>query len=210
MTGIIDYCAGNIRSVERALQFLKTEYVISKNPKDLEKADRLIFPGVGEAGFAMAQLKKTGFDLFIKEQTAAGKALLGICLGAQIIFEHSEESDTACLGLLPGKIRRFPSYFAAKNLKIPHMGWNNLQYQNGGSGLFSGVPENTDVYFVHSYYIEPSDTDIITAVTDYGFPVPCAVKKGNIEALQFHPEKSGLPGLRMLAHFTGAEGAALC
>lgn len=203
MTGIVDYNAGNIRSVELALLSLGTEYRISKNPADLEKADRLIFPGVGEARFAMNELKKTGFDSFLRDWAADGRPLLGVCLGSQIIFEHSEEGDTPCLGLLPGRVRRFPADFASRGLKVPHMGWNNITYRNGGSALFNGIPENTDVYFVHSYYIEPADPLIITATTDYGFPVPCAVKKGNIEAFQFHPEKSGIPGLSMLANFTG-------
>ncbi len=202
MTGIVDYNAGNIRSVELALLALKTEYRISKNPADLEGADRIIFPGVGEAKFAMHELRKTGFDLFLRDWVAAGKPLLGVCLGSQIIFDHSEESDTACLGLLPGIVRKFPAGFMARGLKVPHMGWNDIGFRNGGSTLFDGVADGTDVYFVHSYFIDPADPAIVSATTDYGFPVPCAVKKDNIEAFQFHPEKSGSNGLRMLANFT--------
>jgi len=202
MTGIVDYNAGNIRSVELALLSLGSEYRISKNPADLEGADRLIFPGVGEAKFAMRELKKTGFDSFLRDWAASGKPLLGVCLGSQIIFEHSEESDTACLGLLPGFVRKFPADFMERGLKVPHMGWNDIKFRNGGSALFDGVADGTDVYFVHSYYIDPADPSIVSATADYGFPVPCAVKKGNIEAFQFHPEKSGTGGLRMLVNFT--------
>jgi imidazole glycerol-phosphate synthase subunit HisH len=206
MTGIIDYNAGNIRSVELALISLGTEYRISKDPRDLKAVDRVIFPGVGEAHFAMRELKATGYDSFLRDWAASGKPLLGVCLGSQIIFEHSEERDTDCLGLLPGVVRRFPKDFAARGLKIPHIGWNDIQYRNGGSRLFDGVPEGSDFYFVHSYYMAPSDDSIVTATADYGFPVPCAVRKGNVEAVQFHPEKSAEFGLRILANFTG--GAA--
>jgi glutamine amidotransferase len=204
MTGIIDYNAGNIRSVELALVSLKVPYRISKNPRDLEDADRVIFPGVGEAKFAMGELAKTGFDSFIRDWAASGKPLLGVCLGSQIIFAHSEENDTDCLGLIPGVVRHFPADFKSRGLKVPHMGWNDVRFHNGGSSLFAGVPEGSDFYFVHSYYIDPADRSVITATADYGFPVPCAVKKGNVEAVQFHPEKSGARGLRVLANFTGA------
>ncbi|MCD1655240.1 imidazole glycerol phosphate synthase subunit HisH [Treponema zuelzerae] len=203
MTGIVDYNAGNIRSVELALLSLGVEYRISKNPKDLEGSDRLIFPGVGEAKFAMQELRKTGFDAFLKDWAAADKPLLGVCLGSQIIFDHSEEGDTACLGLIPGRIRRFPENFRGIGLKVPHMGWNDIAYANGGSPLFDGVPEGRDFYFVHSYYIDPADPKAISATADYGFPVPCAIKRGNLEAVQFHPEKSSLAGLRLLSNFCG-------
>ncbi len=203
MTGIIDYNAGNIRSVELALQKIGVPFTTSAKPAELSAMDRLIFPGVGEAAFAMAELKEKGLDSFIRDWAAEGKPLLGVCLGSQIIFEHSEEGDTPCLGILPGTIRRFPRDFSAKGLKIPHMGWNDLAYHNGGSTLFSGIPEGGDVYFVHSYYIDPADPSLVTATVDYGFPVPCAVRSGSVEAFQFHPEKSGKIGLRMLANFTG-------
>ncbi len=201
MTGIIDYNAGNIRSVELALRALGADYRISKKPSDLERVDRLIFPGVGEAKFAMAELRSSGIDSFLKDWAASGKPLLGVCLGSQIIFDHSEESDTPCLGILPGVVRRFPRDFPSLGRKVPHMGWNDLTWKNGGSSLFDGVPTGTDVYFVHSYYVEPADPAMVTATVDYGFPVPAAVKKDNVEAFQFHPEKSGEWGLRMLANF---------
>lgn len=203
MTGIIDYNAGNIRSVELALDKIGAPFTTSANPAELSGMDRLIFPGVGEAAFAMAELKKKGLDSFLRDWAAAGKPLLGVCLGSQIIFDHSEEGDTPCLGILPGIIRRFPRDFPEKDLKIPHMGWNDLAFHNGGSTLFNGIPEGSDVYFVHSYYIDPADPSLVTATVDYGFPVPCAVKRGSVEAFQFHPEKSGTIGLGMLANFTG-------
>lgn len=203
MTGIIDYNAGNIRSVELALRTLGADYLISKKPADLAGVDRLVFPGVGEAKFAMAELRASGFDSFLREWAASGKPLLGVCLGSQIIFDHSEESDTPCLGILPGVVRRFPADFPSKGRKVPHMGWNDLSWRNGGSTLFDGVPEGADAYFVHSYYVDPADPAIVTATVDYGFPVPAAVKRGNVEAFQFHPEKSGEHGLRMLANFAG-------
>jgi len=215
MTGIVDYNAGNIKSVERALLSLGAEYVRSKNPKDLENCDRLIFPGVGEAAYAMEQLKKTGFDSFLKDWTAANKRLLGICLGSQIIFEHSEEGDVECLGILKGSIRHFKNVWKdledfsqstaspmqAVSLKVPHMGWNNLAFANGGCHLFEGVDENSDFYFVHSYLIQPSDETIVKAYADYGCRVPACVESGSVTAFQFHPEKSGEAGLRLLKNF---------
>ncbi len=209
MTGIIDYNAGNIRSVELALVSLKADYLISKDPAKLEGVDNLIFPGVGEARYAMEELRSTGFDSFLRDWAKSGKPLLGVCLGSQIIFDHSEEGDTPCLGILPGIVRKFPHDFHAKGLKVPHMGWNSLTYRNGGSTLFSDVPEGSDVYFVHSYYVEPADPAWVSATVDYGFPVPAAVRRGSVEAFQFHPEKSGAWGLRMLKAFT-LRGGSTC
>ncbi|HKL85470.1 MAG TPA: imidazole glycerol phosphate synthase subunit HisH [Treponemataceae bacterium] len=211
MTGIVDYNAGNIRSVELALISLQAEYRISKNPLDLKDVERLIFPGVGEAKFAMTELKKTGFDSFLKDWAASGKQLLGICLGSQILFDYSEEGETKCLGLIPGCVRHFPLSFKDRRIKVPHMGWNDITYHNGGSPLFNGIKEGTNFYFVHSYYIEPRDFSVITATTDYGMPVPCAIKKGSIEAVQFHPEKSAGPGLQILDNFcSGSTKGNIC
>ena len=228
MVGIVDYNAGNIKSVERALGFLKAEYVLSKNPADLEKCDRLIFPGVGEAKYAMEQLKLTGFDSFLRDWAKASKPLMGICLGSQIIFEHSEEGDVDCLGLLKGNIRHFESVWGEipvsehgndkisehghgkalslsgltrQSLKVPHMGWNNLEYANGSSPLFAGVDAKSDFYFVHSYLIQPSDQSIVKAWADYGCKVPACVSQGSITAFQFHPEKSGRAGLKILENY---------
>ena len=208
MVGIVDYNAGNIKSVERALASLGADYVLSKSPRDLENADRLIFPGVGEAAYAMEQLRRTGFDGFLRDWAKAGKPLLGICLGSQIIFDHSEEGGVDCLGLLPGTIRHFRRVWddagIAPDLKVPHMGWNDVTYMNGGSPLFEGVPAHSDYYFVHSYLIQPADATIVKATADYGVPVPACVSRGSVTAFQFHPEKSGAAGLRILRNYLEA------
>ncbi|MBD5428704.1 MAG: imidazole glycerol phosphate synthase subunit HisH [Treponema sp.] len=209
MVGIVDYNAGNIKSVERALASLGADYVLSPNPRDLERADKLIFPGVGEAAYAMEQLRRTGFDSFLRDWAKAEKPLLGICLGSHIIFDHSEEGDVDCLGLLPGTIRHFRRVWDEAGIapvrKVPHMGWNDVTYVNGGSPLFDGVPAHSDYYFVHSYLIQPDDADIIKATADYGCAVPACVSRGSVTAFQFHPEKSGEAGLRILKNYLGAE-----
>lgn len=211
MIGIVDYNAGNIKSVERALASINAEYVLSKNPKDLEKCQKIIFPGVGEAAYAMKQLKETGFDVFLKEWASTQKPLMGICLGSQIIFDYSEEGDVECLGLLKGKIRHFSNVWdfdrlnhqktELLSLKIPQIGWNDLTYENGGSSLLEGIPEHKDFYFVHSYLIQPEDSSIIKASVDYGCKVPACVSQGSVTAFQFHPEKSGKWGLKILENF---------
>lgn len=206
MIGIIDYSAGNICSVERALKSINAEFVLSKNPEDLKNADKIIFPGVGDATFAMNQLKKTGFDDFIKNWVKSGKLLMGICLGSQIIFDYSEEGNVECLGLLKGRIKHFENLFAESKIeknkfKIPHMGWSDISYQNSGSRFFNGIKENSDFYFVHSYVICPEDKNVIKATADYGIKVPACVEKDNITAFQFHPEKSGIQGIKILENF---------
>lgn len=204
MIGIIDYNAGNITSVQRSLTYLGMDFILSKSPADLDKCDKLIFPGVGDATFAMKQLKETGFDSFIKEKTAANLPLLGICLGSQIIFEFSEEGNSSCLGLIPGKIRHFYSIdptLQNKELKVPHMGWNNLEFTNGECPILKDIPQRADFYFVHSYVICPEDKSVIKACADYGIKVPAVIQKGNIFACQFHPEKSGAVGLQILKNF---------
>lgn len=207
MIGIVDYNAGNITSVEHALSYLKCPYLISKKPQDLKDASALLFPGVGEASYAMAQLQTSGFDSFLKDFCAEGKPLLGICLGSQIIFEHSEEGDTQCLGLLKGEIRHFSSLLKDKgirdpSLKIPHMGWNSIAWDSSFSlPLLQGIPPHSDFYFVHSYVIQPEDPSIIDGKCDYGIEVPSILHNGSIYAMQFHPEKSGKHGLALLKNF---------
>ena len=202
MIGIIDYNAGNITSVERALKKLNIDYILSKNPEDLQKCDKLIFPGVGDAAYAMEELKKSGFGSFIKEKTAAKIPLLGICLGSQIIFQLSEEGNTPCLGLINGSIKHFYTIDASlkKQLKVPHMGWNNLEYHSE-CPILKNIPQNADFYFVHSYVICPEDKSVIKASADYGIKVPAVIQKENIFACQFHPEKSGQAGLTILENF---------
>lgn len=205
MIGIIDYNAGNIKSVERSLLKLGAEYVLSKNPADLVSCQKVIFPGVGEAKYAMEQLKSSGFDSFLKDFYEQGKPILGICLGSQIIFDYSEEGDVKCLGLLKGSIKHFHSVWKSleksPNLKVPEIGWNDLNYSNGSSWLLEGIPEHKDFYFVHSYIIQPEDETIIKAWVDYGCKVPACVEKGSLTAFQFHPEKSGEFGLKILKNF---------
>ena len=204
MIGIVDYNAGNIKSVERALTALGISYVISKNPEDLKDCSKLIFPGVGEAAYAMDQLKKSGFDVFLRNWVKESKPLLGICLGSQIIFEYSEEGDTQCLGKIKRKIRHFNSLddsMVKKGIKIPHMGWNNLDFLKPEDKIFTGIDKNAAFYFVHSYLIQPENPEVILATADYGVKVPSAIKSKNIYAFQFHPEKSGEWGLKLLQNF---------
>ena len=206
MIGIVDYNAGNITSVERALKSLGIEFVLSKKPEELENCDKLIFPGVGEAAYAMTQLKETGFDEFLKRKCKEGIPLLGICLGSQIIFDWSEEGNTKCLGLIKGKIRYFESIKAGlskEGFKIPQIGWNNLTIKHGGSPILKGVKEGSDFYFVHSYVICPEDENVIKASAEHGIEVPAVIQSGNIFACQFHPEKSGEEGLKILKNFCG-------
>ena len=211
MTGIVDYNAGNIRSVERTLDSFKAPFILSRKPKDLEMCNRLIFPGDGDAAYAMEQLHLTGFDHFLKDWTDAGKQLLGICVGSQIIFDYSEEGNVDCLGLIKGTVRYLPAVWKDANindngmLKVPHMGWNDISYINGGSYLLENVPEHSDFYFVHSYVIQPADNTVIKAYADYGIPVPACIEQGNITAFQFHPEKSGTNGLQILRNYCAAD-----
>lgn len=206
MVGIVDYNAGNITSVQRALNSLGIENILSKNPEELKNCDKLIFPGVGDAAYAMQQLKETGFDIFLKDWNKAGKPVLGICLGSQIIFDLSEEGDTPCLGLVKGTIKHFynidPS-LKNKEMKVPHMGWNNLN-RHGECPILKDVPKNADFYFVHSYVICPDDKSVIKATADYGIPVPAVIQQGNLFACQFHPEKSGSAGLKILENYCNA------
>lgn len=203
MIGIVDYNAGNIKSVERSLVALGIEYKISKNPSDLSDVDRVIFPGVGEAAFAMDQLQKSGFDSFLKDFAASGKPLLGICLGSQVIFDYSEEGDTQCLGLVKGSVKHFASVLpeAEKNLKIPHMGWSSVDFVKNFP-IFDGIPNHSDFYFVHSYLIQPENPDVVAGYADYGVKVPAVIHSGNIYAMQFHPEKSAQYGLALLRGFS--------
>lgn len=197
MIAIIDYGAGNIRSVEKALAHIGCEVVVTKDPKILLAADGAVLPGVGSFGDAMCALRARGLEQPIRDFIASGKPFLGICLGLQILFESSEESPgVAGLGLLQGRIIRIP---AGEGLKIPHMGWNSLEVQKPG-GLFEDVPAEPYVYFVHSYYLQ-AEENIVTATAQYGVTIHAAVQKGNLLACQFHPEKSGAVGIGLLKNF---------
>ena len=198
MTAIIDYDAGNIRSVEKALQALGEEVVITRDRDVILGADRVILPGVGAFGEAMARLKSYGLVEVIHEVVARKIPFLGICLGLQLMFEGSEESEgVEGLGILKGKILRIPD---TPGLKIPHIGWNSLTYPNKGR-LYEGIPENSYVYFVHSFYLKAEDEAIVTATTEYGTTIHASVEKDNVFACQFHPEKSGEVGLTILKNF---------
>jgi len=192
MIAIIDYGAGNLSSVEKAIKYLGYEVVISDEISVLESADKLILPGVGSFGSAMEKLKSKGLDVYLKNTK---KQVFGICLGLQLLFEYSEEGDCEGLGIIKGKVIKIPD----TGLKIPQIGWNSLDIKGGK--LFSGVTENSYVYFVHSYYIVPDDKSIVTASVEYGKTLDIAVESGNFHAVQFHPEKSGETGLAILKNF---------
>lgn len=198
MIAIIDYDAGNLKSVEKALQFLGQECVITRDFHEIKKADKVILPGVGSFGDAMSQLKKFEFDKVIHEVAAEQKPFLGICLGLQLLFEGSEESDgVEGLHLLDGEILRIPEQ---EGLKIPNIGWNSLDLQNNGR-LFENLNGNPFVYFVHSYYLKAREESIVKATIEYSTHIHASVEKDNIFACQFHPEKSGTVGLQILSNF---------
>ena len=202
MIAIIDYGAGNIRSVEKALTYIGCKVVVTKDPQVLQAADAAVLPGVGSFGDAMHELRARGLEEPIRAFIAAGKPFLGICLGLQILFESSEESPgVEGLGLLKGKVLRIP---AGEGLKIPHMGWNSLRIE-AQQGLFSRLDGEPYVYFVHSYYLK-AEEDIVTATAEYGVTIHAAVQKGNLMACQFHPEKSGIAGLELLRSFAALAG----
>ena len=198
MIAIIDYNAGNLKSVEKALHFLGEDCVITRNFHEIETADKVILPGVGAFGDAMEQLKKYELDKVIHQVTAENKPFLGICLGLQLLFEGSDESQgVEGLHVLDGQILRIPDQ---SGLKIPHIGWNSLHLQNDGR-LFAGLEENPYVYFVHSYYLQAEDPQIVKAVTEYSTTIHASVEKDNVFACQFHPEKSSKWGLKILENF---------
>ena len=198
MIAMIDYDAGNIKSVEKALQKLGAEVVITKEPEVILNADKVILPGVGAFGDAMSNLKKYKLDEVIHQVVKKGTPFLGICLGLQLLFERSDETPgVEGLGILEGEILRIPE---KDDLKIPHMGWNSLHLQNGGR-LFAGLEEQSYVYFVHSYYLKAKEAEIVKATTDYSVNIHASVEKGNVFACQFHPEKSSDVGLSILKNF---------
>ena len=197
MIAIIDYGAGNLQSVEKALRHLGCQCQITADPGELAAAQAAVLPGVGAFGDAMGQLRARGLEEPIRQFVSSGKPFLGICLGLQILFEESEESPgVKGLGLLRGRVLRLPK---ESGLKIPHIGWNSLSVGKPG-GLFAGVEGGPYVYFVHSYYLR-AEEDVVTATAEYGTTIHAAVQKGNLLACQFHPEKSGQVGLSLLENF---------
>jgi len=201
MIAIIDYDAGNLFSAQKAFEALGAEVKVTRDPADLRAAEKLVLPGVGAFGDCMEHLRATGLIPVIKDEVAAGKPLLGICVGLQILFESSEESPGAAgIGLLKGQVKKID----AGGLKVPHMGWNSLTFRGAKADsidLYAGLPEHPYVYFVHSFAAVPENPGIVTAVTDYGGEITAAVACGNILATQFHPEKSGDVGLKILRNF---------
>jgi len=207
---ILDYRAGNLTSVERALHFLGFSCQITDSHEVIEKAERIIFPGVGAAGKSMENLKELGLDIMLRKRLEAGTPILGICVGLQVLFDYSEENDTPCLGILPGKVRLFPGDMQSEKgeaLKIPHMGWNEVAFAHGHP-VFDRIPAGSEFYFVHSYYPEPSDSARIAGKTGYGISFASAVAHRNLVAVQFHPEKSGPPGLQILGNFCHWDGVS--
>lgn len=198
MIAIIDYDAGNIKSVEKAIQHFGEEVMITRDHETILHADKVILPGVGAFGDAMEKIHKYGLYDVIHQVVAKGTPFLGICLGLQLLFESSEETPgVEGLGILQGVIKRIPDQ---EGFKVPQIGWNSLQYPNPGK-LFQGIPEESYVYFVHSYYLQATDKSIVTATTDYSTLIHASVEKDNVFACQFHPEKSSDVGLKIIQNF---------
>lgn len=206
--GVVDYEAGNLTSVENSLRFVAgrmdlgggtggVSFTISGDPETLLQTDKLIFPGVGEAGAAMKVLSKLGLDQAIREFVKTGKPVLGICLGSQIVLTSSEESSTQCLNLIPGIVKLFP---LMPGLKVPHIGWNEVNH-SGTDPLLEGIPDGSSFYFVHSYYTAPDEEADAISWTEYGVKFVSGLRRGNLAAFQFHPEKSGRNGLRLFENF---------
>jgi glutamine amidotransferase len=203
MLGIIDYNAGNLTSVKRALDYLAIPCKISSDPREIIACERIIFPGVGNAASAMEALKHRGLDVALRNAFERGTPILGICLGAQIVLSHSEEGDTPCIGLIEGVCTKFN--FNDRTLKVPHMGWNEITVIREHPVLQGAAP-HAQVYFVHSFFPRPSDQSMVFATCEYGMVFPCAIGYRNLFATQFHLEKSGGVGLGMLKNFSTWEG----
>jgi len=197
MIAIIDYGVGNLGSVEKAFQYIGYKAEVTSDKNTVLGADAIVLPGVGAYADAMRNLEKVGMIDVVKRAVAEDRPFLGICLGLQLLFDHSEEGDVKGLGLFKGKVKQFP---LDMNLKVPHMGWNSLKTDKD-CRLFYGLDETPYVYFVHSYYLDAEDNDIVAARTEYGIEFHSAVNRGNVFATQFHPEKSGETGLKILRNF---------
>ena len=196
---VVDYEAGNLRSVQTALDHLGAQYVVSADPDVIRRAGKVIFPGVGDGAHAMSVLRDRGLDEAIRDTVAAGTPVLGICVGCQVAFDMTEEWNATCLGIVPGTVRRFLPDVG----KVPHMGWNTVSHTDA-HWLFDGIPQEASFYFVHSYYPSPaSDADAI-GWSEYGGRFVASVEKGSLVATQFHPEKSGEHGLRLIKNFLEA------
>lgn len=211
MIAILDYKAGNLTSVERAVRYLGFPCKVTNSYEEIRGAERVIFPGVGAAGKSMESLGELGLDTLLHELFASGVPILGICVGLQVLFDLSEENNTRCLGILPGEVRRFPEDMCSDDgrlLKIPHMGWNSVNFIRNHP-VFRDIPAGSEFYFVHSYYPRPGSEEMTAGTADYGITFACAVAWKNLAAVQFHPEKSGKPGLRLLDNFCRWDGTLI-
>lgn len=203
MVAVIDYGAGNLMSVKKALDFIGVENEITADKNKIKNADHIILPGVGSFGDAMASMEESELVETVKEVALSGKPFLGICLGLQLLFGKSDESkNVKGLSLLEGQISSIPR---ENGLKVPHVGWNSVSIKQK-SGIFKDIPDNSYFYFVHSYYLNGADENVVAGTTEYGVNIECAVQKGNLCAVQFHPEKSGEVGLKLLKNFVELEG----
>ena len=211
---VVDYGMGNLRSVSKAIEHVAPamKIVVTSDPDTVAAAGRVVFPGQGAAPDCMREIEARGLRVAIID-AARNKPFLGICMGMQVLFEHSEEGDMPCLGIFPGAVQRFPDEAMRDDrggkLKVPHMGWNNV-HQAMPHPLWAGIEEGARFYFVHSYFVQPANPDLIAGFSHYPFPFTCAVAAGNVFAVQFHPEKSQNAGLALLGNFaTWNPGAAL-
>jgi imidazole glycerol-phosphate synthase subunit HisH len=196
MIAIIDYGAGNIRSIEKALEHVGAVVQVTDDPTAVARAQAVVLPGVGSGGAAMVRMRQRGLDDAIRQATQQGKPFLGICLGMQLLADHHAEGEVDGLGLFRGEVRRIPH-----GPKIPHMGWNQVRPLHAGLPIFASIPEDTYFYFAHSYYVEPQDQQGVAAVTDYGSPYCSVIVTERVWGTQFHPEKSGSVGLQLLKNF---------
>lgn len=196
MIAIIDYGAGNIRSIEKALEHVGAAVQVTDEPSVVTRAQAVVLPGVGSGGAAMARMTQRGLDDAIRQSTQEGKPFLGICLGMQLLADHHAEGEVDGLSLFAGKVRRIPH-----GPKIPHMGWNQVKPQRSALAIFEGIQPDAYFYFAHSYYVEPLDQQGVAAVTDYGSPFCSVIVTERVWGTQFHPEKSGYVGLQLLKNF---------
>jgi imidazole glycerol-phosphate synthase subunit HisH len=196
MIAIIDYGAGNIRSIEKALEHIGAVVQVTDDPAAVNNAQAVVLPGVGSGGAAMARMTERGLDDAIRQATQQGKPFLGICLGMQLLADHHAEGEVDGLGLFPGEVRHIPH-----GPKIPHMGWNQARSLHSGLAIFEGIPQDAYFYFAHSYYVEPQDQQGVAALTDYGSPFCSVIVTERVWGTQFHPEKSGSIGLQLLSNF---------
>lgn len=199
MIGIIDYGMGNIHSVQKALESLGANTVVTNSESEIDQCEKIVLPGVGAFDDAMAELTKHGLIDVLYKFVNGKKFFLGICLGMQILFEESQEAlDSKGLGIVKGRVRKFPD---SKNLKVPHMGWNQVRIKRANCPLFNGIPDNAYAYFCHSYFPEPAGENVVAATTDYGGEFASIIWQENVFGIQFHPEKSQAIGLRILQNF---------